>query len=41
LKLSFPVAASSPKTYKSIATMTDIKINGIKTIIHDTIDMPD
>jgi hypothetical protein len=41
LKFNFPVAASRPKTYKSIATITDIKINGINTIIHDTIVIPD
>jgi hypothetical protein len=35
-----PVAASRPNTYKSIVTITVIKINGINTIIHDIIDIP-
>jgi hypothetical protein len=39
-KFNVPVAASSPNTYKSIVTITVMKINGINTIIHDIIDIP-
>jgi hypothetical protein len=40
LKFSVPVAALSPNTYKSIVTITVIKIKGINTIIHDIIVIP-
>jgi hypothetical protein len=36
-----PVAASNPKMYNNILTIKVIKINGINTIIHDIIDIPD
>lgn len=36
-----PVDGSKPKIYRSIPTITDIKINGTNTIIHDMIDIPD
>jgi len=35
-----PVAAFNPKTYNNMVTTTVIKINGIKTIIHETIPKP-
>jgi hypothetical protein len=40
LKFKVPVAASKPKTYKSIPTITDMNINGINTIIQEMIDIP-
>jgi hypothetical protein len=36
-----PVAGSRPNTYNSIVTITDIKMNGIKTITHEIIPIPD
>ena len=38
---NLPVSGSRPNTYKSIATITDIKINGINTISQDIIPIPD
>jgi len=35
-----PVAASRPKIYNNIATITVIKIKGIKTMNHDIIPKP-
>jgi hypothetical protein len=40
LKFSLPVAGSKPKTYNRITTITDMKIKGINTIIHDIIPIP-
>jgi hypothetical protein len=36
-----PVAGSKPNTNKSIATIIDMKIKGIKTIIQDITPIPD
>jgi hypothetical protein len=38
---SLPVAGSNPNTYNNMATITDIKIKGTNTIIHDIIPIPD
>jgi hypothetical protein len=40
LEFSLPVAASSPKMYNNMLTMTVIRIKGIKTMIHDTTPNP-
>ena len=40
LKFNVPVAASSPKTYKSIPTINDININGTNTMIQEITVIP-